>query len=71
MWHSWGGWPLVCVVVNMQTLIISSPIENNNNILYPEKILTRSIPDVLLRESVYERLIVWDGWRSYTLQAEL
>ena len=70
MWHSWGGWPLVCVVVNMQTLIISSPIENNN-ILYPEKILTGSIPDVLLRESVYERLIVWDGWRSYTLQAEL
>lgn len=62
--------------------------------LYPEKILARSwyfgeglkgsIPDIWLRESVYEKLLVaaeslpdglrfviWDGWRSYELQSEL
>ena len=59
--------------------------------LYPEKILARSwyygeglagsIPDVWVREGVYERLlraaeilpdglrlVIWDGWRSYELQ---
>ncbi|MBQ6969986.1 MAG: D-alanyl-D-alanine carboxypeptidase family protein [Synergistaceae bacterium] len=62
--------------------------------LYPEKILTRSVyyseglpgslPDVWLRESVYEsllvaaeslhddlRLVIWDGWRSFELQTYL
>ena len=62
--------------------------------LYPERILARSwyyaerlpgsFPEVWLRETVYEkliiaaealpknlRLVVWDGWRSYKLQSEL
>ena len=69
--------------------------ENNEPLvqasLYPEKIIARSwyygeglkgsIPDVWIRESVYERLlkvteslpdgmriVIWDGWRSYELQ---
>ena len=73
-------------------------IENHEKLvqanLYPEKILARSwyfgegligsIPDIWLRESVYERLlnaseklpaglrfIIWDGWRSYELQSTL
>ena len=69
--------------------------ENNEPLvqasLYPEKIIARSwyygeglkgsIPDVWIREGVYERLlkvteslpdgmriVIWDGWRSYELQ---
>lgn len=72
--------------------------ENNEPLihasLYPEKILTRSwyfserlpgsLPEVWVRESVYEkllvaaeslpeglRLVIWDGWRSYELQSFL
>lgn len=62
--------------------------------LYPEKILARSwyfgeglpgsLPEVWLRASVYDklilaaealpenmRLVIWDGWRSFELQSEL
>lgn len=62
--------------------------------LYPEKILARSwyfseelegsVPEIWLRESVYEKLlaaaeslpknlrfVIWDGWRSYELQCLL
>lgn len=73
-------------------------IENNEPLvqasLYPERILVRSwyfgeglkgsLPEVWLRESVYERLLVaaeslpeglrfvlWDGWRSFELQSAL
>jgi D-alanyl-D-alanine dipeptidase len=72
--------------------------ENNEPLvqagLYPEKILTRSwyfferlpgsLPEVWVRESVYDklllaadllpeglRLVIWDGWRSYDLQSYL
>ncbi len=73
-------------------------IENNEPLvhagLYPEKILTKSwyfferlpgsYPEVWVRETVYEkllvaaeslpeglRLVIWDGWRSYDLQSFL